>query len=137
MRLHRKTGITSAQLLGEVRCHAGLGAQQEHAPSPPSTHGRQRWDEVDAGDRSTHRAALAPRGPDHARSIGQAEVRAPQDAGELSIAARAHDELRIHGGHEMMASGVRKRLDALQCGLHVDAVDTDSEDMGLGRVHAD
>jgi hypothetical protein len=117
------------KLLGDTGCRP----EQEEPETTARAHRRQRWDEVDACDRRVQPAALAPRRPNDACAVGQAKVGRFQDAGEVRVFARPHDELRIHRGDEVMAAGLDELFDAAERRLHVDAVDADPQDADLGQ----
>src|SRR5438270_132058 len=72
------------------------------------------------------------RRPDDALAVRDAQRRGFEHAGELRIGSRAHHELWVDRGDEMMAAFLDKRLDAPERRLHVDAVHADSEYPGLG-----
>jgi glycosyltransferase involved in cell wall biosynthesis len=69
--------------------------------------------------------------PYNATAIGQAEVRRLEHAGELVVGPRAHHELGVDSGHEVVTTLLHKLLDPIEGGVHVQAIDSHAEDAGL------
>src|SRR5450759_2461571 len=119
------------QARSELRSDARRSAQQKETKTPCGAQLREWRDEVGPRDGSGHRAALPPRGPDHPRAVGQAQVGGLEHARELAVTTGSHDELRVDRGDEVMAAGVDELLDAVEGGLHVKAVDPHAQDPDL------
>jgi glycosyltransferase involved in cell wall biosynthesis len=131
MRLHLKVRLLCAQAHGEVSCHAWSGAKEEQAEMAPRAHRRQPRDEVDACNRLAHGAALPPGRPNYPAAIRQAQVRRFEHASELAVGSRAHHEFRVDCGDEVMAATVHELRDAIKRCIHIEAVDSHTEDAGL------
>jgi glycosyltransferase involved in cell wall biosynthesis len=107
------------------------GAKQEQSPTTPRAEDRQLRDQIHARDRSRHITALPSRGPNDARSVGEAEIGGLEHACELPIVVRAHHELGVDRRDEMVAAALDELLDPRQRRGHVHAVDSNPEHAGL------
>ena len=131
MRRHLEIRVVAAQTRGELHRHARRGSEQEKSKVPPGTERCQRQDKVGAGHRLAHRAPLPAGCPHHTAAIGKAEVRCLEHTRELVVGPRPHHELRVDGGHLVVTALVDELRDALECGVHVQAIDSHAEDPGL------
>lgn len=117
-----------AQSRGKLGRHAGSSAEQEERETAPHTHGRQRPDQVDTGDRSIQLASLPPGGPHHTGAVGKAQVRRLEHLPELGVFLRVHNELRVDGGDLVMPAKDHELLDAIEGSAHVEAVHPHPQD---------
>jgi glycosyltransferase involved in cell wall biosynthesis len=94
-------------------------------------HRSQARYQVDAGDRPAHRAALAAGCPHDPTAIRKAQIGGLEHASEFTIGSGPHHELGVHGGHQVVAALVNHLRDPIQRCIHIEAIDSHSEDAGL------
>jgi glycosyltransferase involved in cell wall biosynthesis len=131
MHRHLEGGLVGAQARCELDRHARRGAEQKQAKLPAGAQRGQRRDEVDSRHRLPNRAALPSSRPDDTAAVRQAEVRRLEDAGELAVGHRAHHELGVDGGDEVVTARVHELRDSVERRIHVQAVDSHTEHAGL------
>ncbi|MEA2628206.1 MAG: hypothetical protein QOJ10_666, partial [Chloroflexota bacterium] len=76
-------------------------------------------------------AALPPGRPHDAAAIRKAEVGGLEHARKLAVDSRPHHELRVDGGHQVVAARVHELSDPLERRIHVQAIDSHAEHSGL------
>jgi len=114
VRCHLQGRVRAAQLCRELSGHAWRRAEEEQPEAAARAHRRERLDEVDAGDRLAHVAALPARGPNHAHAVWQAQLSRRDHARKLSVLLGAHHELGIHRGNQVRSTFVREAFDPLE-----------------------
>ena len=134
MRRNLEAGVGGSESVAQVLSYAGHRSQKEKSEAAALAHRGNRFDQVRSGYRPRKRTPVASRRPDHPGPVGQTEVRGREDPRKLMVALGTHDELRIHGRHQVEATAFAgKPLDSLEGLIGVQAVDPDTKDPGLGQ----
>ena len=131
MSRHLERRLSGAQPRGELRRHPRRSAEQEKAKATTGAERGQRRDEVDPRHRLPDLAPLPSGRPDDATTVGQAQVRRLEDAGELMVRPRAHHELGVDRRDEVVTARVHELLNPIERRVHVKAVNSHTENAGL------